>query len=237
MALLFTFITGVFFLLGIILNLFLKNKKEVSILAIALAFVVLVNLIFFDILPEAVEDISFIKVLFVLLGFFLLKIMDAFVPHHDHNHQELNDNENEHHHHLEHIGIITILALSLHNVIECMALYNITLNNFRSGLLMCLAIGLHNIPLGLQIGSSLKKRKITYISLLVLSGVAGGLISMVIGKIPEIYISYILCFTLGMLLYLTICELFKELLVQIKNIYSLYGIIIGIVLVIITSII
>ena len=237
MGLLFTLITGVFFLLGIILNNVCKNKKNVSYLAIALAFVVLLNLIFLDLVPEVFEEISFTKFLYILLGFILLKIMDLFIPHHIHHHKEKKDNIKEHNNHLEHISIITILALTLHNVIECMALYNIAINNIVSGLLMCLAIGLHNIPLGFQIGGSLKNNRKIYIGVLTFSGFAGGVFSLMIGNLSEVIISYILCFTLGMLLYLTFFELLKEVLSSLKKTYTIYGMVIGIILVVITNLI
>ncbi len=235
MGLLFTFITGVFFLLGIILNQICKDKKNISVLAIALAFVVLINLIGLDLAPEVLSKISVWSLLCIFLGFVLLKVMDLFVPHHEHHHKEKRDNVKEHNNHLEHISIITILALTLHNIIECMALYNVTGTNVKAGMLMCLAIGLHNIPLGFQIGGSLNKRKVLYISILTLSGFCGGLLSLIIGTIPEIWELYILAFTLGMLIYLTFFEIFKELITSLKNAYALYGIIIGIVLIVVTN--
>lgn len=235
MALLFTLITGVFFLFGVILNLFVKNKKRISVLSIALAFVVMINLLLFDIMPEVFEEFNIVSILFIILGFFTLNIMDLFVPHHHHDHKETNDNEKEHNHHLEHISIITIIALSLHNIIECMALYNVTIKDWHSGLLMAIAIGLHNMPLGFQIGNNLERHKIISVLTLVLSGFVGGIISLVIGSLPEVFTLYILSFTLGMLIYLTICELFKELLNEIKNKYTFYGIIIGIILIVLTN--
>ncbi|MBE6155488.1 MAG: hypothetical protein E7164_01880 [Firmicutes bacterium] len=235
MGLLFTFITGAFFLLGIFLNKGCNNKKNISVLSISLAFVVLLNLIGLDLAPEVFSNITLWRLFFIVLGFTLLKAMDLFVPHHEHSHHEKKDNIKEHNNHLEHISIITILALTLHNVIECMVLYNVTLGSLKAGALMCLAIGLHNIPLGFQIGGSIKKRKMLYISILTLSGVIGGIIALLIGSIPETVESYILCFTLGMLIYLTFFELLKELLSSLKNKYTLFGILIGIVLIVITN--
>ena len=52
MGLLLTLITGLFFLLGIILNKVFKNIDDISVLGVSLAFIVLINLIIFDIIPE-----------------------------------------------------------------------------------------------------------------------------------------------------------------------------------------
>ena len=237
MGILFTFITGLFFIIGILINKLCKNSDNISVLAIGLAFVVILNLIIFDIAPEALEHFSYLNIVFIVLGLLILKLMDLFVPHHHHDHHKKNDNVKEHHHHLEHISVITILALSLHNIIECMAVYQVTSASVKEGALMCLAIGLHNLPLGFSIGSNIKKRSWIYIGILTLSGLIGGLIALLIGSFSEMATIYILCFTLGMLIYLAIFELLKELISAGKNIYSLYGIIIGIIVVIVSHLI
>lgn len=147
-ALLLTVITGVFFLMGILFNKICKGNKNINILSIALSFVILLYLIIFDILPEISESFNFYALLFILLGLVLLKILDFFVPQHDHHHKDKNDNKKEHDNHLNHIGTITIIALLLHNILENMALYNVAIKDFKSGMFMCLGIGLHNLPLG-----------------------------------------------------------------------------------------
>lgn len=231
-ALLLTVITGVFFLMGILFNKICKGNKNINILSIALSFVILLYLIIFDILPEISESFNFYALLFTLLGLVLLKILDFFVPQHDHHHKDKNDNKKEHDNHLNHIGTITVIALLLHNILENMALYNVAIKNFKSGMFMCLGIGLHNLPLGFQIGSNLKKENNFNIFILTISGLVGGLINLFIGNISEVITTYLLSFTLGMLIYLTIFELFKEVIENIKNRYTYYGIILGVIIII-----
>ena len=125
------------------------------------------------------------------------------------------------------------MALLLHNVIENMALFNVTISNFKAGLLMCIGIGLHNIPLGFEIGSNLKNKGKFNIFILTISGFIGGIISLLYKDIPESITIYLLSFTLGMLIYLTIFELLKEVVQNIKNKYTYFGFIIGIILIII----
>lgn len=231
-ALLLTVITGVFFLMGILFNKICKGNKNINILSIALSFVILLYLIIFDILPEISESFNFYALLFILLGLVLLKILDFFVPQHDHHHKDKNDNKKEHDNHLNHIGTITIIALLLHNILENMALYNVAIKDFKSGMFMCLGIGLHNLPLGFQIGSNLKKENNFNIFILTISGLVGGLINLFIGNISEVITTYLLSFTLGMLIYLTVFELFKEMIENIKNRYTYYGIILGVIIII-----
>lgn len=234
-GLIYTLLTGLFFLIGICLNKILKNKKNINVLAVSLSFVVLVNLICFDIIPEISENFNFKSFLVVVLGLAVLKIFDLFVPHHHHNHKDKHDNVKEHNEHLEHISIVSILSLTLHNIIECMALYTIANANNQAGLLMACGIALHNIPLGFQIGGSLNNNSKTYTVILTLSGFVGGVICMFLGTLSHAVETYILCFTLGMLIYLTIFELLKEIYSTRKNIYVYYGIIIGITIVMISG--
>lgn len=231
-ALLLTVITGVFFLIGILFNKICNGNKNINILSIALSFIILIYLIIFDILPEIKESFNFYALLFILLGLVLLKILDFFVPQHDHHHKDKNDNKKEHDNHLNHIGTITIIALLLHNILENMALYNVAIKDFKSGMFMCLGIGLHNLPLGFQIGSNLKKENKFNIFILTISGLIGGVINLFIGNISEVITAYLLSFTLGMLIYLTVFELFKEVIENIKNRYTYYGVILGVIIII-----
>lgn len=237
MGLLLTFITGLFFIIGILFNIFLKNNKKLSDLSVAMAFIVVLNLIIFDIGPEVFESISLYSIAFLILGIGILKVLDVLVPHHHHNHKEVHDNVKEHNAHLEHISIVTLMALMLHNIIECMALYKLTQTDLKAGVLMCIAVGLHNLPLGFQIGSCIKENKFLYTIMLSFSGFLGGLIVFFIGSMPEMLEGYLLAFTLGMLIYLEIFELTKELWESRKNLYSLYGVIIGLIIVVLTMII
>lgn len=58
-----------------------------------------------------------------------------------------------------HIGIVSTVAIVIHNVIEGMAVYNMVEESIRIGLLMALGVGLHNISMGMIICSTLQKGK------------------------------------------------------------------------------
>ena len=51
-ALLLTLLTGIFFLIGIFINKLFKSNKLVETFSIGMSFIVLFNIIFFDIVPE-----------------------------------------------------------------------------------------------------------------------------------------------------------------------------------------
>ena len=155
----FTLLIGLFFLIGIIFLRKNSHKEQLEIFTISLASIVLLGLLLFDLLPELMEANNYLLILPALLGFIILILLDKLIPHHHHEHTDNKCDRKDHEEHLNHIGIVTIIALSIHNMIEGLTLYNITVNNLKSGFLMMIAIALHNIPLGFQIGNYIKDKK------------------------------------------------------------------------------
>ncbi len=237
-ALLLTLGSGLFFLVGIIIYRFVKHKNELTNGAMACALVVIFGLIILDLLPEIMEINAWYLWIFVALGLSLLLFVDRLVPHHYHEHHEHDEETKGHQDHIRHISFITIIALLLHNMIEGMALYSVASNNLQSGLMMCLGIGLHNLPFGFQIANySNKTSNKLAVVLLILSGLIGGLIIYLFGNISEFVTGIIVALTLGMLLYILLFELLGEVISNIKQKATICGIIIGILILIFINLI
>ena len=252
-ALLLTLIIGLFILLGSIICFKYENNKKITDFSISIAFGVIISLIVFEILPEVHEILSeelgnlksiIVIIVLALIGIIILKILDLFVPHHDHeaHHHHHHTNEKCHDEHLQHIGIISSIAVIFHNLIEGMSLYLVTSTSFTSGMLLCIGVGLHNIPMGLVIASTLSrsnysKRKILKISLVVsLSTFIGGLIMFIVGGVSELVEGVLLGLTLGMLIYIAVFELAHQIYHMKNKKIAGVGILIGIVLLIISTI-
>ena len=238
-GLLFTLMVGLFFLIGIVVLKSNKNKEKTANFTVSLAFVVLLALIFFDLLPEIIEVKNIYLIIPILCGLLILIILDKIIPHHHHDHNEEHDNIVEHDAHLNHISTVTIIALAIHNMIEGLSLYTLTLSSIKSGLLMMIGISLHNIPLGFQIGNSLTNKKYSklLIGILCISSLVGALIVIIFGSLDENIISILLSITLGMLLYILFFELFNEVRINIKKKETIYGLLTGLVILIIASLI
>lgn len=247
-GLLTTLLLGIFILIGALLALLVKKKDKVVDFSIGLALGVMVMLSVLDLLPEVIEHLGlrYIYIFFLgtIGGYFLLKMLDKFVPDHDHvehkdlNHKELKEN-------LIHIGIVTSLALVIHNIVEGMAVYTTILSDTKLGLAMTLGIGFHNIPLGMVIGATFYQsnenfwKTITIVSSVALSTFLGGLIMFFLNLsvINEIVLGTLLSITLGMVVYITISELIPRIRESNNKKVSYIGIVVGVLILLISALI
>lgn len=244
-SLLLTILVGLFFLVGMIVAKLTKAKKELTILGIGLSFMVMLGMILLDIIPEIAESVIelsatkkwFFIIGFTALGMIVLKALDIFIPHHHHEHHENEKNKKEHNEHLFHIGFVTSISLILHNMIEGISIYITSLTNLKAGLMLAFAVSLHNLPLGIEIAvgmdSSKTKKKIKWITmtLLILSSFMGAFgMFLMKEQINEIMLSALLCITFGMLIYITIFELLREIWNNRQNKMIYIGLGIGLIL-------
>lgn len=240
MGLIITLFLGIFFILGFVLVKLGKSTKTIEILSISIALGTMVCLVIFDLVPEMIEHFAglpiYYMILLILLGVGLLKVLDLFVPDHD--------GELDYHHkcsdeNLLHIGIVSLVAIVLHNVIEGMAVYSLASEDIKTGLLVALGVGLHNIPMGMVIGSTLepepRKKQIVSISIATLSTFIGGIIMLFLSSfVTEFVIGGLICITLGMILYIILFELIPHILHSDNKKLALIGIVIGVVIILIT---
>ncbi|MDD4706146.1 MAG: ZIP family metal transporter [Bacilli bacterium] len=229
--LLITLIVGMFFLLGTFISLYTKNQKNLISFSVGISFIVLILLIIIDILPESIELFSsnkFLKIMLgVIIGLGILYILDRFIPHH-------HDNKKNN---LVHIGIMTSIAIIIHNIIEGAGIFSVAQTNLKAGLIYAFGVILHNIPFGIKITAMLKdtnKNKMwKYIFLLIISPLIGGLSIYIFNDfLSDEKIGYVLSITIGMIIYIVFFELLK-LLKNNFNKYSIWGILIGILLMLI----
>lgn len=244
-VLLLTLFVGIFFLIGFGITKITTKKKELTQFATGLAFMVMMGMIIFDIIPEIQESYLmvennqkfFMMFGFTLLGMLLLKALDIFIPHHQHHHKENEKNKKEHNDHLFHISLVTSISLIIHNMMEGISIYATGITNISTGFLMAFAVALHNIPLGIEIAVGLettktkeKLKKGTTV-LLTLSSFLGGILLFIFDeKINDTILSNLLCITLGMLLYIALFELLKELWDNRKSKTIYIGLLVGIIL-------
>lgn len=230
-------IVGLFFLIGALIALKNKENKKLTNFSVACGFIVLILLLVIDIIPETLSLFTNYKYLYIisgtLIGLGLLFILEKKVPHHDHF-EEVKHHEN----HLNHIGIMTSVALIIHNIVEGMGIYGIAQNDFKTGIIYAIGVGLHNIPFGIEITAMLNKnnnKKVMWIYLILLSistFIGGIILYLFKDLLTNTFLGFLLSITIGMIIYLVIFELFIELK-ENYNKYSTIGLITGIILMLI----
>lgn len=224
---LITLLSGCAFFIGYLMTIFIKNEKGMLKFAIGFSFSIIFGLIALDIIPECIEfEDKWVIPVGIGIGLIVLKLLDHFIPEHEHSEEKPV--------HMEHIGLMSALALFLHNAIEGTAVYTTALSDIKTGAFMALAVAFHNIPLGIQITSLVHNRKWRFviIVLLALSSVVGvGIINLFNIELTEMWEAILLSVTLGMLLYLLIFELAHEVKEHIKNKEVIIGLILGLVLI------
>jgi len=237
MELLITTAVGLFMLLGSVLILVTKNNKKIINISTGLGFGILVFLTVFELIPEVIEIFSskydIIKTILIVIslitvGLLLLKLLDKFIPDHDED-----DNNKKH---FLHIGIVTSIAILVHNILEGIVVYSALSNNLNLGILLCIGVGLHNIPLGMFITSSFYKatnnlkKTITIMILLSLSTFLGGVTCLIFNNliVESMINASIISITIGMLIYIILFELLPSVIKEKK--YTSIGILISLLI-------
>ncbi len=235
MTLFITFLLGLFILAGIYVIKAAKNVAIIEHLSIAIAFGALIVLVVMDLAPEALESFEgvawWIPLVFIAAGFGLLMILDIFIPEHGNHH----DPEGE----IIHIGLMASFAIILHNVIEGMAVYGLACESLRQGAVLAIGVGLHNIPMGMLIYSTLKKeekkKEHVVIFMACISTFLGGLImAMVSGYMNQVLLGALICITLGMIGFILFLELLPFMIRAKKPSVSVAGAAIGVIVVFIS---
>lgn len=241
-GLLFTLFIGMFILIGTAIVKLTKNNDKFVHFSISIALGVIVSLLILDLIPESFELLgerydSFVTILMVIgfstLGLLILMALESLIPHHGHGHGE----------ELFHLGLVSSIAIILHNLIEGMAIYATVNTSVSMGFLMGLGVGLHNIPMGMVITSALDKSrtKISKTSIILflisISTFAGGLIMYLSGSILDnsTLLGIVLAITQGMLIYIVVFELLPHIKHGHSKRNNIIGIIIGILIMLIST--
>ena len=253
-SLLLTLFVGIFILIGSLYGINYNSNKKITDFSISMAFGVIIFLIVFSLIPETFEILSeevsgarsiLAMIILALIGIMVLKVLDLFIPHHEHesHHSHQHKNNKCHNEHLHHIGIVSSVAIIIHNIIEGMSLYLVSSNSLLSGLLLCLGIGLHNIPMGLVIASTLiaanyTKEQTIKLSLIVsISTFVGGLVMFFLGGVNSMVEGVLLGLTIGMLIYILVFELYEQIHNMKDKTIAKIGIGIGSILIILSILI
>ncbi len=238
-SLLISSFAGISTLLGGLVVYF-KFKDKNSFIAFALSFSlsVMISLSIFELLPDSFITLSsrfgllvgiiFTTVMFLVGKFLVTKINKKLALLHN------KDN-------LYRVGLLSMIALMLHNFPEGIATFMASYNDLSAGISLGIAIMLHNIPEGISISVPIyyatgsKKRGVIYSLISGLAEPLGAILAFIVLKnyINDVTIALVLVIVAGIMITISINEMLPEVNSYNKKNISILGMIIGVLLVIV----
>lgn len=213
LSFLITTIAGLSTLLGIF-TVFVDKKNRERLISCSLVFSagIMIYISIFDLIPSGVKYIFsyygvftsiLISLIFILFGFMFIKFLNSLLKE-----------ENS----LYKVGIISVIALIIHNIPEGIITFMTTTKDVKIGLSLSFAIALHNIPEGISIfvplyyGSGNKKKAFLYTFIAGFSELLGALLSylFLFRFVNDYFFSFLFCVTAGIMIYIAFCELLPE---------------------------
>lgn len=155
-ALILSIVAGLSTMIGALVICF-SNQKNEKLISISLAFAggVMISVSFTDLLPHSLEYFTtfsnhqigtLLMVASLILGVLLASLLDRFVPH-----EEQTSTHEKKHENLFRVGIVSMLAIAIHNFPEGIATFMAGYESPSLGATIALAIAFHNIPEGITV--------------------------------------------------------------------------------------
>lgn len=201
-----TFGTTIGGIIGVVIK---RNSNKFLSFILSLASGLMMSIICFDLIPEALEIADVIHILIgIIFGIIVMIICDLFVQNKFSNKSKGST--------LLQTGIIVSIGLAIHNFPEGLAIGSGFESSLKLGLSLALAIAIHDIPEGISMAvpmknGGMKVSKVIY--LVVLSGITTGIgafFGAIIGSISKQIIAICLSFAAGAMLYIVSGELVPE---------------------------
>ena len=202
-------------MLGII-PIFIKIKNKDKVIASSLAFAlgVMLSVSITDLIPESIhmlknyfngQIVILLSFIFMLIGIITSSLIDKYLP--TINYQNLYR-----------VGIISMLAIILHNIPEGIATFISTTKDTSLGISLATSIALHNIPEGISISIPIyystksKFKALFYTFISALSEPIGAILTylFLLPLITDTLLGLLFSFIAGIMLQISLMELLKE---------------------------
>ena len=216
-AFLLTFIAGFSTMLGVLV-IYIKSKDHNKIIMASLSFAagVMITVSITDLIPESIlllgnnlknSTTIIISILAIVLGIIISMIIDYYLPD-----KPISNTKDKS---LFKVGIISMIAIILHNLPEGIATFVATSSDVKLGISLTLAIAMHNIPEGISISVPIyystgsKKKAIFYTLISALSEPLGALLAFIFLKIfiNDTILGILFSLIAGIMLQISFCEL------------------------------
>lgn len=241
--------------IGSFIAFFTKHTNK-SFLSMALGFSagVMIYISFIEIIPKSLEMLepvhghemaAWFMTMAFFVGVFFIGIIDRLVPEHENPHEarkveEVHDRVDRKKMHR--MGIFAALAIAIHNFPEGMATFFATLADPTLGIAIAIAIALHNIPEGIAVAvpiyyATKSRAKAFWLSMATgLAEPLGALIGFLILRpfISPTVMGLIFAFIAGIMVFISLDELFPAAKEYGKGHLAIYALIVGMLIMALT---
>ena len=239
-ALIITTIAGLSTVIGGCIVFFkIKNKEKFISFCLSFSLSVMITISIIDLLPSSFIELNsnfsliksiIITVVLFMVGAILVSILDRNI--------KVSKSKNSN---LYKLGILNMIALMLHNFPEGIATFMTSYSDLSIGISLSLAIMMHNIPEGISIAVPLyystgkKGRGILYTFISALAEPLGAIVAFLFLKqyINMLTISYVLIIVAGIMITISINELFPEAIKYNESKQIKLGMLLGVVVILI----
>ena len=207
-------IAGMSTLFGVFVIFFKIRKEKLIAYSLSFASGVMLCVSIIDLIPESFKLISIkymkfptiiLIMIFICIGVIFSMLIDKYIPSNDK---------------LYRVGIISMLAIILHNIPEGIATFLTATNNISLGIPLSIAIALHNIPEGISISVPIFYATKSYFKAIFytfISGASepfGALIAYLFLKnwVNDTIMGFLFSFIAGIMIHISIYELIPQVL-------------------------
>ncbi len=228
---------------------FFAKKTNTRFLSVALGFSagVMIYLSFVEIFPKANEILAgelgpqsayMLTVIAFFSGMFLIALIDRLVPDFENPHEikrveqmQLDSSQAAKNKKLYRMGVMSAVAIALHNFPEGLATFLAALQDIKLGLPIAIAIAIHNIPEGIAISVPIhhatgsKRKAFTYSFLSGLAEPLGALIGFFILMpfINDVVFGFLFASVAGIMVFISIDNLLPAAREYGEHHLSVYG--------------
>ncbi|CDF57311.1 ZIP family metal transporter [Thermobrachium celere] len=213
---------------GLLTVLFRKTNNIIMSAIMGIAGGLMLSVVTFDLIPEAIQMAGFNVVLLgIILGVLFISILDMLLPYSKFIKRYGKGIK---------IALLLALGLAAHNFPEGLAIGSGFRGSKSLGYEIAFVIAMHDIPEGAAVAapllnSSLSKFKIIlFTALTAIPTALGAYIGAYIGEIEKNFIALSLGFASGTMLYIVVGELIPESKENYRGILSTLSIIIGFII-------
>lgn len=251
-----TLLVGLSMGLGSLLS-FLISESHKKLLSLSLSFSagIMIYVSFMEMLPEGIhliedyvgEGSSWVALIWFFAGMFLTAVIEGFVHayagefhvhghnhkfEHEHHHEEVEDNS-----HLTKLGLMSAIAIAIHNVPEGLALFTSGLKDISLAYPVAAAVVIHNIPLAIAISVPLfystgsRKKAFLYTLLVGLMQPVGAILGYVLlsNFLNDLIFGILFSTVAGIMIFVSLDELLPAAQKNEDHHLSVYGAIAGMI--------